>query len=251
MKDHSPISLAKRLFSDSNVNKYVRSFNIVCQNEATTVVSVALVDQANSEWNCYLHMNMNKERVWEVLSIRRLEMSGFIAQIKDMLASWTESRVESFTYSDNRSKNTFCLFNKREEYDFELNNARLIVASEHDLVLHFNKNIVDFTRMQKYLVADKNFFTTSKMPEINFKDQFRRQLDKVYIKWVKSGAYYGVKNSMLFVVGGLLHNIVGYMFCIEKENLPSIDNSIFIMYRDLGNGWYLFKTSHFSNSRLV
>ena len=41
----------------------------------------------------------------------------------------------------------------------------------------------------------------------------------------------------------MIDNTVGYLYVHDRENLPKMNPSRIIMIREIGSGWYLFKTT--------
>ena len=41
----------------------------------------------------------------------------------------------------------------------------------------------------------------------------------------------------------MIDNSVGYLYCKNPDDVPLMSDNGYIMIRDLGNGWYLYKTT--------
>ena len=50
-------------------------------------------------------------------------------------------------------------------------------------------------------------------------------------------------NGLDFQIGGIIDNTVGYYFFLHEEDVPEMTPGRMIMLRDLGDGWYLYKTT--------
>jgi hypothetical protein len=47
--------------------------------------------------------------------------------------------------------------------------------------------------------------------------------------------------SVSFLIGGMIDNSVGYFYCNNPNDVPEMTDNRYIMIRNLGNGWYLYK----------
>ena len=62
-------------------------------------------------------------------------------------------------------------------------------------------------------------------------------IDNAFPDWESS------KNNLNFLIGGITDNSVGYLYIKNKKDVPKMNPARFIMIREIGDGWYLYKTT--------
>ena len=54
---------------------------------------------------------------------------------------------------------------------------------------------------------------------------------------------YNCENCFEFIIGGMIDNTVGYIYISKGQSIPKMNPSRLIMLREIGDGWYIFKTT--------
>ena len=90
------------------------------------------------------------------------------------------------------------------------------------------------TQLEKEKVDEE---TSLKLIE-NLKPDYQ----KLFISSVSTGGY-ELGNCINFLIGGMVDNSVGYIYVKDKKDLPEMNPSRIIMIREIGNGWYIYKTT--------
>jgi hypothetical protein len=65
----------------------------------------------------------------------------------------------------------------------------------------------------------------------------------LFISSVSYGDYELGGGCLVFSIGGMMDNTVGFLYVKDKKHLPKMDDSGVIMIREIGDGWYLYKTT--------
>ncbi len=136
----------------------------------------------------------------------------------------------------------FKIFKSREEYRNILAKDNLILASDRELIAHFNKNNTQFIKLKNDLIAKgirKSKSGTNSMKNIN---ESNKLLTALLLNRVAFDSEYSEQN-LDFVIGGTTDNLVGYLYVPNKKDLPVMDPSGYIMIKEIGDGWYLYKTT--------
>jgi len=259
---YEPIELAKIIFKQDSfpdINNYItgeynghpngtdvpkhikKSFLLLGQDEETAVVNIRFSDGKNPDYDTYLHFK--NDSVWKATAFRALAMTGIIAQVNTMLKELSPEQVDSILniqYTDSTQKKT--MFATREEYEFDLGNTNLTLASDNEIIAHFNKNKAEFERIKNKIleqIKDSNIvdYKTTKVGK-----DLEKEYKKLYINSISVGGYQ-FENAINFLIGGILDNAVGYLYVADKKDLPKMSPHNIIMLREIGNGWYMYKTT--------
>lgn len=252
---YDPLSLAKAIFAKDtfpDLERYCTgeykghpngtdlspdistSFLLLGQTDETAVVSLTVIDSSGKEFDSYLHLV--KDSLWKVAAFRGLAMTGLIYQVHEMLQSLTKKQVDSII--SRPDDDGYRVFTSREEYKFLLGNTGLIVASDRQLIDHFERNRKKFNKIKSELENEGNSDEAEIRIGATLKDDYR----KLFIASIETGGFtFG--NALNFRIGGMLDNNVGYLYVKNKENLPEMNPSNLIMIREIGDGWYIYKTT--------
>jgi hypothetical protein len=257
-----PLSLAKTIFSRekfSNLDKHftgeytgrpngtdlpanvITDFLLLGQYDKTAVVNIIITDSVGQTFDGYLHFV--KEEVWKITAFRALALTGIIGQIKEMLESMTESQIDSIIERSKNDTKGYALFKSREEYEYKLGNARLTLASDKELVDHFKNNELDFEKLKDELIANGIMSTKNGLQDMAGADRFRKRINKLFLNSVGPDIFNDSSDNLNFNIGGMVDNTVGYLFIKDKKKVPKMSPNSIIMIREIGNGWYLFKTT--------
>ena len=256
-----PLDLAKRIFSKvkfTDIKKYCTGeykgrpngsdidktatlqFILLSQTDDKAVVAVTILDKSGKGLDTYLHFS--KEKIWKANAFRALAMTGMIEGAKRELEQLSSKKVDSLIAISKKDTTSNSMFKSREDFDFQLGNLNLILALDSEIIDHFNKNKIEFERLKD--IAFKNLDTIKADEERSIKlcKELENDYHKLFINSIETGGY-ELGNCINFSIGGMLDNTVGYLFVRDKKNVPVMNPSRIIMIREIGNGWYIYKTT--------
>lgn len=215
-------------------------FLLLDQNEKSAVVNVTITDSAGSSFDGYLHFI--KTDNWKVTAFRALAMTGFIENIHDMLKNMTHFEIDSMIRLSNSGNSDHYLFKSKEEYLFELGNTQLTIQSDQEIIEHFLQNENEFNRIKDKIIRDIQSTEIDSESSMKVGEKHIDSLRKIYISSVYTGGFeFG--DCLDFLIGGMIDNKVGYLFAKEKSDLPRMNPNRIIMIREIGKGWYMYKTT--------
>lgn len=180
---------------------------------------------------------------WKIIAFRSLWLPPFYYEMLNEYNGLNDEQLEieyeklfvnAKKSNDTISKSQFeKVVGTKSEFIYEVKNMRLTVKSDSELINHFNDNENEINEIKSNIkFEDDKYMISGK------KSEFKSDFQKTGISLVKKN------NSMLlFVIGGMIDNEVGYMFCPNPSELPTITDRRFIMIREIGKGWYLYKTT--------
>jgi hypothetical protein len=255
-----PIELAKKIFSPKafpGINKYVTGeykgrpngtdlrkgtmtkFLLLGQTSKNAVVDMTVTDSSGDGFDTYLHFE--KDSLWKMNAFRALAQTTIIEQVKQELESLTPQQVDSIiNIADTTKDKESLVFTSREDYEFELGNARLTLALDEKIIAHFKANEAAFNEIKDSILLINKKLDDNTRLEIgeNIKQSYR----KLFVSSVTASEIeFGM--SLNFLIGGILDNTVGYLFVMDKKSLPEMSSDALIMLREIGNGWYIYKTT--------
>jgi len=257
-----PLELAKKIFgkdSLANIDNYVTGeykgqpngqdlqkgsttkFALLGQTDKTAVVGMTILDSTGKGLDTYLHFE--KDTVWKMNAFRALAMTGIIEQIVQELEKMTPKQIDEIIAQSKTKKGEEVMFKSRGDYDFELGNAKLTLELDDNIVKHFLKNQAEFERIKN--LALKELETKKPDAERNLRlvEILKTHYHKLFISSVSFGDYKVGGYCLSFLIGGMLDNTVGYFYVKDKKDLPEMNASGVIMLREIGNGWYIYKTT--------
>ena len=256
-----PLDLAKKILSKAkftDIKKYCTGeykgrpngndidknatlqFALLSQTVDKAVVAVTIIDKTGKGLDTYLHFS--KENIWKANAFRALAMTGMIEGAKKELEQLSTKKVDSLIAISKNDTTGNSMFKSREDFDFQLGNLNLILALDSEIIDHFNKNKIEFERLKD--IAFKNLDTTKADEERSIKlcNGLENDFNKLFISSIETGGY-ELGNCLNFSIGGMLDNTVGYLFVKDKKDVPEMNPSRIIMIREIGNGWYIYKTT--------
>jgi len=261
-QSYEPMDLAKKIFgkdSLTNIENYVigeykgvpngqylsesvtTKFTLLEQTEKAAVVNMTILDSLGSGVDSYLFFEKNYG--WRMSAFRGLAMTGLIEQVVIELEKMTTEQVDEIVaMSKQKKEDDFSMFNSREDYDFELGNAKLIIALDDNIIKHFVENQAEFERLKNLALAQLEKEGANEKRNVKLIENSKTEYRKLFISSVSTGGY-GLENCIDFLIGGIIDNTVGYIYVREKKNLPKMNPSRIIMIREIGNGWYMYKTT--------
>ena len=264
-QSYEPIDLAKKIFgkdkfpqkSDYIIGEYKESkgkpdgqdlgkdvttqFLLLEQTDETAVVAMTILDKSGDGVDTYLHFT--KDNVWKMSAFRGLAMTGFIEQMFIELEKMTLEQIdEIIAISKQSEEGGFSMFNSREDFDFELGNAKLTIALDDSIIKHFVENRAEFERLKNLALAQLENEKLNEERGVKLIENSKADYRKLLISSVSTEGYMS-GNCIEFLIGGMIDNTVGYIYVRDKKDLPKMNPSRIIMIREIGNGWYMYKTT--------
>lgn len=257
-----PLDLAKKIFDENSMpdlekfttGEYkgrpngrdlqkhsMAKFLLLNQTDKRAVVSMTISDSTGKVFDTYLHFQ--KDTIWKMNAFRALAMTGIIEQVKKELEKLTPLQVDEIVKSAAKSKKGRSpLFTSKEDYEFELGNATLTLESDAKIIEHFRKNKKAFERIKDSAINELRIKKTGEERAMDVGENLKTDYRKLYISSVTTGGYeFG--NCLNFLIGGILDNSVGYIYVGDEKNLPEMNPNSIIMLREIGDGWYVYKTT--------
>jgi len=259
---YEPLDLAKKIFGkDSlpNIDHYstgeykgrpngqdlqkgsTTKFILLGQTEKTAVVAMTILDTLGKGLDTYLHFE--RDTVWKMNAFRALAMTGIIEQVKIELEKMTPQQVDDIiTKSKKKKKDDFAMFTSREDYNFQLGNTKLTLELDDNIIKHFLTNQAEFERLKDLALTQLQNEKVDEERSMKLIEDLKADYQKIFISSVSTGSY-ELGNCINFLIGGMVDNSVGYIYVKDKKDLPEMNSDRVIMIREIGNGWYIYKTT--------
>ena len=258
-----PLDLAKKIFSKDpfpDIGMYITGeydgrpngqdlkngsitqFLLLGQSSNKAVIAMTILDSTGKGLDTYLHFE--KDSIWKIHAFRALAMTGMIEQVKSELEKMTSKQVDDLIEESKKAQTEdHVVFSSREDYNYMLGNTRLTLELDENIIKHFITNKLEFERIKT--AAQKELKNKSQDDENSVKlvENLRDDYRKLFISSVSYGDYELGGKCLEFSIGGMLDNTVGLLFVNDKKDLPEMNSSRVIMLREIGGGWYLFKTT--------
>jgi phosphopantetheine adenylyltransferase len=258
-----PLDLAKKIFGKEpfpNIEKYIAGeydgrpngqdlqsgsvthFLLLGQTSNKAVVAMTILDSAGKGLDTYLHFE--KDSIWKMHAFRALAMTGIIEQAKNELEKMTPKQVDDLIEKSKKAKDKkHIVFASREDYNYELGNARLILELDENIIQHFLQNKAEFERIKEAALKEAGNKKSDGERSVKLVENLRNDYRKLFISSVSYGGYELGGKCLDFSIGGMLDNTVGFLYVKDKKELPEMNDSRVIMLREIGDGWYLYKTT--------
>ena len=219
---------SKSLAANTNLD-----FELLEENSKTAVVNMTITDSLGKGLDTYIHLK--KEGDWKIYAFRALAMTGFLEQMKTEMEKMTDEQIKSFIESgDERIKS-------KEDFYRELRNVKLTLDLDENIIKHFKENQEDFQKIIREILSVKIEKEDNEMRQLNVGKYLETDYKELLISNITTSFY--CENCYEFTIGGMVDNSVGYFYIPNKEDVPKMNASRLIMIREIGNGWYLFKTT--------
>lgn len=189
-----------------------------------------------------------KDKDWQINAFRALWLPGMFYMLldnykdldsegikKEYKKMFDEAKQKNDTLTDEQIVENIGTL---DDFHFEIKNMKLTVSSDKDLKEHFYKNQDKFTALLNKVQNDS--ISKSRAWRINKQPEYRLDLHELLISGISG---YDSSPIVDFVIGGMIDNSVGYFYCKSPANVPEMSDNRYIMIRELGNGWYLYKTT--------
>ena len=259
-QDLEPLDLARNIFSQesiTNITDFVTGeyegrpngqdlpkssktqFILLSQTPGKAVVGMSILDSVGKGLDTYLHFE--KSTRWKLSAFRALAMTGILEEVRIELERLSVAQVDSLIQVSQKNKKS-SMFTSREDYEFQLGNIKLTLDLDANIINHFLENKAEFERIKDLAfreIVDKKLGVDKSTKLV---ESSKPQLKKLYISSVSSGGHeFG--QCLNFLIGGMIDNSVGYIFVKDKKDLPEMSSQRIIMLREIGDGWYIYKTT--------
>ncbi len=253
-----PLELAKKLLSKvifEDIEKYSKgefkghpngedlgegvklNFRLLNQTKNIALVNVTIMDSLGKGLDTYLHFE--KDSIWKINAFRALAMTGMLEMIKSEFEKFSESEIDSLIISE--KDNDHKMFESKEDFKYQLDNIKLTLEIDDNIIKHFNQNKKEFLQLKKKVSKIKFNKKEASYRQINLKEKLESNYENLLLNSITTSFY--CDECFEFIIGGMVDNTVGYLYVKDIKNLPKINPSRIIMIREIGNGWYLFKTT--------
>jgi len=250
-----PLELVKKVFTDKKfakkTNRYSKgeynghpnandllanatlNFRLLDMSENTAVVNVTISDSLGKGIDTYAHLEKNRK--WKINALRALAMTGFMQQAMQEMEKMTAEQIDSLILKDKKT------FKSKENFYQKLENIKLTLALDDTIISHFEKNREKFEELKNELENIEFNKEEKSSRKINLGEQIKVEYQKLLIKSISTR--YNCTSCFEFIIGGMIDNTVGYLYIPNKQDLPKMSPNRMIMIKEIGNGWYLFKTT--------
>ncbi|MFK7787338.1 MAG: hypothetical protein AB8B56_19600 [Crocinitomicaceae bacterium] len=214
-------------------------FLLLGQDNKTAVVNINFSDSTGISFDCYLHFI--HDEVWKANAFRSLAMMKIPAKVKEELELMSDEEIDQLVEDSKNGTSSFPGITSREDYDYELGNLTLMLSTDQTIVDHFEKNRDAFNRVKDQILSElgEELKDESSIPA---GEHHSEDLRKLLLSFAKTGGLeFG--ETLNFSIGGMLDNAVGYLFIPDNKSAPKMNPNRIIMIRNLGNGWYMYKTT--------
>lgn len=187
----------------------------------------------------YIHFE--KDKVWKINAFRALAMTGMLEQAKNELEKITEKEIDSILNIKNKQKKE--MYESKEDFKYQLENIKLTLEFDDNIIKHFNENKVKFEKLKSKILTFKlNLKNKDFDKPYDLNEIFKIDLRELYLGKLKK--YDLICDECIeLIIGGMIDNTVGYFYLADKTKLPILNPSRIIMIREIENGWYMFKTT--------
>jgi hypothetical protein len=202
----------------------IRRFLLLTQTDDMAVVAMSLTDSTGYGVDTYLHFV--KKDTWKLAAFRALALTNVIERSKEELEKLTPAQIKT-------------RFRSEADYDYLLGNAELTLEMDTNIIDYFNENRKAFEALKDSLIKVMPAVIANEENPITIQEKFLPAAKKLYM----SNIHLRRQGYIEFVIGGITDNLVGYLYVKDKRKLPEMDPANIIMIREIGDGWYIFKTT--------
>ena len=260
-QSYEPLELAKKIFSKdsfTNIENFVigeykgqpngqdiqqgaiTKFKLLGQNDRIAVVNMTITDSLGKGFDSYLHFE--KDSIWKMSAFRALSMTGIIEEVVKELERMTPKQIDEIIKQSKSKQGKDEMFKSREDYDFELRNAKLTIELDDNIEKHFFTNQPEFEIIKNLALKELDTLKLDEERSAELLENHKTEYRKLFISSISAGGY-ELGNGINFLIGGMVDNSVGYLFVKDKKDLPEMNSDRIIMIREIGNGWYIYKTT--------
>lgn len=250
-----PLELAKQIFSKESIPDIYKystgeysghpngqdmqnftsiKFTLLGQTENKAVVGMTILDSSGKGFDTYLHFE--KDTIWKINAFRGLALTGMIEQMVQELEKLTPAQIEALIKSETG------VFKSKEDFDFQLGNAKLTIELDDNIIKHFLTNQAEFEHLKNLALQQMETEKINDNERIKLVENLSSEYHKIFISSISTGDD-ELGKGINFLIGGMTDNTVGYLFVKDKKDLPEMSPDNIIMLKEIGNGWYIYKTT--------
>ena len=209
-------------------------FRLLSKTENTALINITIVDSLGNGIDTYAHLRKG-DKNWEIEAFRALAMTGILERLKSEFEKMTEKQIDSLIKTDKEN------FKSRKDFDRGFKNIRLTLALDDSIIKHFEANKEKFEKIRNELLDVEIKEDEKSYRKINLGEKIKSDYKELLLTSISTSYY--CDNCFEFVIGGMIDNTVGYLYISDGQTIPKTNPSRLIMLREIGNGWYIFKTT--------
>ena len=263
-QNYEPLDLAKKIFgkdSLTNIMEYstgeyqgkpngqdlqknsTLKFVLLGQTEKDAFVGMTILDTTGKGIDTYLRFK--KDTIWKMYSFRALAMTNMLEQALIELQKKTPEQIDKMIEKSKTKNGKDEIFKSKEDYQFYLGNLKLTIDLDENIINHFLKNQVEFEKLKNIALKELETKKKKKDKERGLKlvENLVPDYSKLFVSSITFGNDEVGENCLVFLIGGILDNTVGYLYIKDKKDLPKMPSGTIIMIKEIGNGWFLYKTT--------
>ncbi|RAJ76547.1 hypothetical protein CLV59_10866 [Chitinophaga dinghuensis] len=259
----SPLDVAKLIFGPDSVPDMYRymtgeydgtpngqdlkhahlRFRVLDQQDSMALINMTVIDSAGRGEDWYLQML--KDTTWKLQTVSSLAMTGMMQVQLEELEQMPQGYLDTLITAaqQDREGNALKMLTSMDDYHFLIGNLRLVLALDDTIVQHFKDNKAAFDTLKNEALKEVTAMGTHSLESpVKLMKQQANAGKALLIENIYAGEW-GDPQCITFVIGGMMDNMVGYLYVPDKSHLPDLYDSSLIMLRDLGDGWYMYKTT--------
>lgn len=163
----------------------------------------------------YLYVVQSASGTWTINAIRALALPPFVATLRNDL-------IQRVT-----------LTNEEQQSLAEIN---LMMQSDADLRSWFAEHRSELDALRTIALAEPTIGGTARTIDGDAARMALGQINASSLAISENGA-------VTVTLGGIVDNIVGFLFAGTSDKVPTVDGSEYIWVEAVGDGWYLFKAT--------
>jgi hypothetical protein len=189
-----------------------------------------------------------KDKEWKITAFRALWLPGVFYMYFDRFRNLDSEgiKLEFQKMIDERKQKNGALTDEQiveqigtlEDLQADIGNMELTVGSDEKLKEHFYNNQEKFHALLDKIQNDS--ISQTKTWRIRKQPDYKGDLRELLLSGISS---YNGQSLIDFNIGGMIDNSVGYFYCKNPDDVPEMSANRYIMILNLGNGWYLYKTT--------
>ena len=214
------------------------NFRLLGQDDDMAVVNMTILDSLGVRGGVDTYLFFKKDIIWKMSAFRSLAMVGMLEMMIDEIENLSLEELDAMT--EKLGKDQVSDYDS----DFMLNNAKLIIDLDDNIIKHFEVHKSSFDSLRNKALVELSTVDTSNIDQtINLIESEKDNYEKLLISNVNFNDYSLSVRCVSFCIGGILDNTVGYLYVEDKADLPKMNPGYLIMLREIGDGWYMYKTT--------
>lgn len=223
-----------------NVLKVVSvDFSLLYRTEKKAIVGMVLMDSTSLLSEFYFHLK--KDSIWKLEAFRFQDTDNTIKKLT-ALENLTSTQKAEIIANEAFSDSYITAFKSLDEYEYLLKKTKLLLAPNAVIEQHFFNNEAAFEQLKDIALQQLKEAKLNKEKGDTLIITYTPDYRLLLIHSVYTGHYYW-DDIINFSIGDFPDINVGYMYVEDQKYLPELNaSSIFIMIKEIGNGWYMYRT---------